>query len=85
MILMRTRILVFVGAMLASYVMVYFALFDRTMPSYNLATGQEEFPFSPKWAQYERLPYDISIYGKRVTIWNYIFFPIDFIVRKIGQ
>jgi len=85
MISMRTRILAFVGVMIVGYVMAYFALFDRTTPSYNIATGQEKFPFSPKWVRYERLPYDISIYGKRVTIWNYIFFPVDFIVRKTGQ
>lgn len=47
-------------------------------PAYNDDFTDVRFDFSPKWVTRERYPYGPTNYGRRATIWNYLFYPRTF-------
>ena len=63
------------------YLAAYFILMEP-VPSYDLDTGGEEFGSSLRFARWQRLPYDISIYGKPTHWTNYLFYPLDLVLRR---
>lgn len=67
------------------YILIYVFGFDKHTQTYGSALSKEEFDFAPKWIRAERLPYDISIYGRRTTFWNYLYYPVDFVLGRFFE
>jgi hypothetical protein len=63
------------------YLSAYFILMEPE-PSYDIDTGEQEFGSSLRFGTWQRLPYDISIYGKFTHWTNYFFWPLDMVLRR---
>ena len=71
------RIAIIMFIFIAAYFSLYFLSFDRGKPAYDRGSDEIAFLSSPRWKPLERLPFDITIYGRYSTFWNYLFLPAE--------
>lgn len=65
------------------YMAIYILGFDKDTRCYDSSGVEVEYMFAPKWKEPERRPYDISLYGKRASTWNTLFWPADALYRMV--
>lgn len=80
--IMPTRAIICFLVFVFFYGIIYYFGFDD-IRAFDEAKWEPEFRSSPKWVKNDIFLRGVTLLGRRTSIWNYIFFPAEWVSFKI--
>jgi len=74
-----TKVFIILTIITVIYFTIYVVGFDKRVKAYNEDYSKVEFRSSPKWIEDDLFLRGVTRIGRRSTLWNYVFFPAEWI------